>query len=217
MIYLNSLNIQSTLLLDSVFKPIKIISAKKAIELLYRNVVEVIEVNSKEFNDEIYYETYGFKTWTEMSYLKHEIETGNLEIEFIKTSSSVIQVPKVLRLINNYIGKKHKVRLSRKNLFERDDYTCQYCGRRLAASQLSIDHVIPKSKGGKTHWTNVVAACHKCNTKKANKTLNEANLKLRKKPKTPKSSLAFKNNAKRVKDWDHFISNVYWNTDIEEA
>ena len=93
-------------------------------------------------------------------------------------------VPKVLRLLKLVRAVyKQKVPFSRKNIMVRDDFVCQYCG--VIGERLTIDHVIPKSRGGKTNFENCVGACKTCNAKKANKTPREAKMFLRKQPYSP--------------------------------
>lgn len=88
----------------------------------------------------------------------------------VHSPSTEIQVPAVV-VTKEYFNFNKAIRYSRKNLFLRDLYQCQYCGETFIEDDLTVDHVIPKSKGGTTVWTNVVAACIPCNTKKANKYL----------------------------------------------
>ncbi|NIR52078.1 HNH endonuclease, partial [candidate division KSB1 bacterium] len=79
--------------------------------------------------------------------------------------------------------KRKVVSFSKKNILRRDDFTCQYCGNQ--ENPLTVDHIIPKSRGGKTTWTNVVVACKPCNMKKGSRTASEANMLLKKKPVQP--------------------------------
>ncbi|KAJ8448572.1 hypothetical protein Cgig2_012216 [Carnegiea gigantea] len=93
---------------------------------------------------------------------------------------AVLQVPHLLQVMKR---KKIRNTLSRKNLFYRDDYMCQYCS---ATSNLTVDHVVPISQGGKWEWENLVTACAKCNSRKGKKTLEEAKMNLKRQPKAPK-------------------------------
>lgn len=101
----------------------------------------------------------------------------------IRSVSSYFRAPAVLKL-RRYIQPKRyrRVRLSRENIFLRDEYKCQYCGDEFTYRELTLDHVMPVSRGGPKSWKNLVAACHKCNHKKGNRTPREANMKLLKKP-----------------------------------
>ncbi|MCP4632235.1 MAG: HNH endonuclease [candidate division Zixibacteria bacterium] len=96
---------------------------------------------------------------------------------------SFIPLPSVVKL-DIYVKVPHKrIVLTRKNIIKRDNHTCQYCGRK--DRPMTVDHIIPKQYDGKDTWENLVCACVKCNNKKSNKTPEQANLKLRSKPKRP--------------------------------
>jgi 5-methylcytosine-specific restriction endonuclease McrA len=97
---------------------------------------------------------------------------------------TVIDLPAVVRL-NHHVRRPTPVlRVSRKAIFARDEHTCQYCGTRSTA--LTIDHVVPKDRGGTTDWTNLVCCCTKCNNLKGNQTPEESGLRLRRRPFRPK-------------------------------
>jgi len=104
----------------------------------------------------------------------------------VKCSKGHFVIPSVLRLLTIVPWKAHMghTRFSRKNVMIRDNNECQYCGKKVSKNA-TIDHVIPISRGGKSEYTNCVTSCHECNNGKANKTLAEAGLKLRRKPKSP--------------------------------
>ena len=105
--------------------------------------------------------------------------------QVLHSPTHTMHLPAVVKL-NRYIRPyPRKVKFSRQNLYYRDNYTCQYCNRHFPTSQLTYDHVIPRSKGGKTSWTNVVTACVRCNLKKGNKLLHQLNLNLLKEPSEP--------------------------------
>lgn len=93
---------------------------------------------------------------------------------------AVLRVPQLLQVVKR---RRVKQSLSRKNILYRDDFTCQYCS---SGDNLTIDHVIPISRGGKWEWENLVTACARCNSRKGQKTLEQANMKLRKIPRAPK-------------------------------
>ena len=104
---------------------------------------------------------------------------------FYHSPSLTFQVPAVIRL-NTYVTISYKlVTFTRKNIFLRDNFTCYYCRDQFKPKELTLDHVLPKSKGGWHNWDNVVSACIPCNKKKGNKTPAEANMSLLRKPKTP--------------------------------
>ena len=104
--------------------------------------------------------------------------------KLIRSTTQSLSLPKILRLFNRHNTQRH-VKFTRLNVYLRDNYTCQYCTKPFAFKELTFDHVIPISKGGKTNWKNIVTCCKKCNTKKAAQTLKESGLKLMNKPKRP--------------------------------
>ncbi|MCR4392925.1 MAG: HNH endonuclease [Dehalococcoidales bacterium] len=108
-------------------------------------------------------------------------------IGFIRTSNSIYPLPSVIRLC--YLVKRPhpQPKLTRMEIFNRDHYTCQYCGKQ--SQQLTIDHVIPRHQGGKHTWENLVSACAACNRKKAGRTPEQAHMKLLKTPARPASSI----------------------------
>ena len=107
----------------------------------------------------------------------------------IRTSMGVMKVPTAL-VMAYYVRVPHRhVPCTKVNILRRDGYECQYCGRKLTNSTGTIDHVVPQSKGGRHHWSNVVASCVKCNNRKDNKTPDEAGMKLRCMPYVPRHDM----------------------------
>jgi 5-methylcytosine-specific restriction endonuclease McrA len=112
------------------------------------------------------------------------------KVEVLKETQEVMYngtfVPKVLRLfktLSHVYGRR--LQWSRNNIYIRDNYTCQYCGDHLHESKVTIDHVMPQSRGGKNTWENTVCSCYACNNAKADRTPEEAKLKLKTKPRAP--------------------------------
>jgi 5-methylcytosine-specific restriction endonuclease McrA len=104
----------------------------------------------------------------------------------VRSASHAMEMPSVVRLRRSGRGRAHKgVKFCRGNVYRRDGFTCQYCGDRPGASHLTFDHVIPRSRGGLTEWTNIVTACSECNAHKADRTPNEAGLTLARPPVRP--------------------------------
>jgi 5-methylcytosine-specific restriction endonuclease McrA len=120
------------------------------------------------------------------------VYTGKADVleEYEETVSSVsatFNIPAVIRLKRAVSPHKKAVKFSRINIFTRDGFSCQYCGAKKPMKELNYDHVIPRDQGGKTVWENIVAACYPCNGRKANKTPEQAKMKLLKRPVHPKS------------------------------
>jgi 5-methylcytosine-specific restriction endonuclease McrA len=134
----------------------------------------------------------------------------------IRTPRMTLVAPEVIRL-TAYEGRgEGTVVFSRRNLFKRDRYTCQYCGNQPGPEALTIDHVLPKSRGGKSEWTNCVLACLPCNARKADRTPMEANLVLRRPPRKPAwSALVNIPRSQRHLSWDQFLSRAYWDVELE--
>jgi 5-methylcytosine-specific restriction endonuclease McrA len=122
----------------------------------------------------------------------------------LRSISKSYPFPSVI-LIKRYINIPYKgVVLSRHNIFKRDSHKCQYCG---TGKELTIDHVIPRSKGGKTSWTNLVTACKKCNTHKGDYSIEKAGLKLQNMPVKPSyiSFIRMSHGALR-EDWNQYLN-----------
>ncbi|MCL4561416.1 MAG: HNH endonuclease [Chloroflexi bacterium] len=123
----------------------------------------------------------------------------------IKTVSRSYPLPSVIRLEKMIIRPRSRIKLTRREVFRRDNYTCQYCGRH--SLDLTIDHVIPRHLGGKHTWTNVVAACSQCNHRKGGRTLEEAKMHLLRTPKEPPASAfyVFGRHLAENAEWEPFI------------
>ncbi len=127
---------------------------------------------------------------------------------YVTTVRLRIRVPKVLLLRDYDQLPVQEVKFSRETLFERDNYCCQYCGNSFEPGQLNMDHVIPRDRGGRTSWENIVTSCIKCNSRKANRLPHQANMHLIRKPERPRwrpfvSSLIGQDYDR---EWDHFIN-----------
>jgi 5-methylcytosine-specific restriction endonuclease McrA len=123
----------------------------------------------------------------------------------IQTIRQTIPIPSVIRLEHMIHRPRLQVKLTRGEVFRRDKYTCQYCGR--SSNDLTVDHVWPKHLGGEHTWTNVVAACPSCNHRKGGRQLEEARMTLLHVPKEPPASARyiFGHHLKENTEWDPFI------------
>lgn len=136
--------------------------------------------------------------------------------DFELTSVHVkIKCPSVIRLLAFVSSKKQRVKFSRINVFSRDKYTCQYCGREPGTGSLTYDHVLPRSRGGKTVWDNIATCCIPCNSKKADRTPEEAGMKLRTKPAKPSWTPHAKLIIALPKTPDCWRNWLYWNQELE--
>jgi 5-methylcytosine-specific restriction endonuclease McrA len=109
------------------------------------------------------------------------------------------------------------VKFNRRNIFARDGNHCQYCGRKFPTAELSLDHVIPRSRGGKTTWTNVVCCCLSCNVKKGGRAPSQAGLKLQNKPVKPRRSpvVHVELSSSRYRSWKQFLDHAYWSVELK--
>jgi 5-methylcytosine-specific restriction endonuclease McrA len=115
--------------------------------------------------------------------LKGVATTEEEDGSFVHSTRMAFRIPSVIRL-TEFRHIPHQTRaLSRKNILIRDRYTCQFCGRTLPAAELTLDHIIPRSRGGHTDWDNLVACCHKCNNLKGDRLPEEAGIKLKRPPR----------------------------------
>jgi len=124
---------------------------------------------------------------------------------YIHSANNLYPKPSVIRLGRMIHRPRPQVKLTRKEVFRRDKYRCQYCGRQTL--DLTIDHIFPRHLGGMHTWTNVVTACSSCNHKKGGRTLKDANMKLLHKPDTPPQSAIyiFGRHIKQYAEWEQFI------------
>ena len=139
-------------------------------------------------------------------YLKRVNVAAEYE-EVVRSEKLTLPLPSVI-VLKNYVVPTKAVPFTRATLFLRDEFTCQYCGYK--GKDLTFDHVVPKSRGGKTRWDNVVAACQSCNLRKAAKTTSQAGFKLKKTPTKPSPEVLL-NKGKKFppsdmhKSWSDFL------------
>ena len=192
----------SVLVLNRSYLPIQVTSVRRAFALIYQGIARA--VNER-------YQTFDFESWAELA----QVRDG----ETVGTLRGPIPVPRVIVLTAfDRVPKRH-VRFSRINIYARDNFTCQYCGVRHARSELNLDHVVPRSLGGRSTWENVVCSCLDCNRRKGSKTPAKAGLQLRRAPArprwTPLMNLMLSN--VRYTEWRPFLNVVdasYWNTEL---
>ena len=129
--------------------------------------------------------------------------------DIVRSVSLAMRMPSVVRLSRHAGRRKRTLKFSRINVMMRDDFSCQYCGEQKTMRELTYDHVLPKTRGGKTTWENIVTACRHCNSRKADRTPEEAGMALRKKPKQPTwlPTGSFYVDSSRIPDtWKDWVS-----------
>ena len=199
----------NVLVLNKNYMAVRVIGVRRAFSMLLRKIAEVISIE-----DGAYY-NYDFESWCEVSELHRSFAPR--EHDWVSAINFHIAVPRIIRLISYDRLPKRNVKFNRRNIFDRDRNKCQYCGKNFATSELSLDHVVPKSKGGKAEWINIVCACFKCNSKKGGRTPQQANMKLIKKPFKPKYSplIHIHLGSKRYQSWRHFVNDAYWSVELK--
>ena len=191
----------SVLVLNRIYQPVHVTSVKRAFSLLYQGIAKAIDDQ---------YKLYEFSDWAELSAAEHDS---------VGTINRRIRIPRVLVLSAYEHLPKGRVRFSRLNIYARDGDTCQYCGRKLARNELNLDHVIPRTQGGKTSWENVVCSCVPCNLRKGGRTPDQAHMTLLKRPLRPRWTPFFRGSARRVtyREWLPFLTLAeasYWNVEL---
>ena len=156
------------LVLNRNWQPITFLPVQTAIVNVLRDMASVLDVQD--------YLLVTFEEWMELGR-----DTGRT----IRTPNREIPAPEVVVLKQYGERPPRKVVFNRPNLYQRDEFTCQYCGVALPSGDLTIEHVLPRSRGGPTTWENCVAACEECNARKADRTPREAGMKLRSRPGRP--------------------------------
>jgi 5-methylcytosine-specific restriction endonuclease McrA len=197
------------LVLNKHYMAIRVVNVRRAISLLYRELAEVISVDDGAYNN------YCFDSWLEVSQLRQQFEPR--DHDWINTVRLNIAVPRIVRLLFYDRLPRGSVTFNRRNIYARDGNRCQYCGERFVTSELSLDHVIPRSMGGKATWYNIVCACVKCNSKKGGRPPGPANMKLINKPVKPKRSpiIALKLGEGRYQSWKQFLDHAYWSVELK--
>ena len=200
----------SVLVLNRLYMAVHVVNVRRAFGLLCRELAEVIHLEEGKFA------TYSFESWREMSELRAEAKQPH--DDWIRSVNFEIQVPRVIRLLAFDRLPKQKLHLNRRNVLARDSHLCQYCGRHFPTHLLSIDHVVPRSRGGETTWENVVCACLACNVKKGGRTPHEAHMKLIQPPVRPKRNplLLLKLSNPKYEGWRTWLDSVYWEVGAKE-
>jgi 5-methylcytosine-specific restriction endonuclease McrA len=199
----------NVLVLNKHYMAIRIVGARRAFSLLCRRLAEVVSCEDGA------YANYDFQSWCEVSELKRNFEPQNHD--WVSTVNFYIAVPRIIRLLFYDRLPRTEVKFNRRNIFARDKNRCQYCGKKQPTSELSLDHVIPRSAGGKAVWANIVCACTKCNVKKGGRTPQQAGITLIQKPAKPKHNplIHVHLGSQRYSSWKQFLDNAYWSVELK--
>jgi 5-methylcytosine-specific restriction endonuclease McrA len=185
------------LILNRNWQPVTFLPVQTAIVNVMRDMASVLDP-----------ENYLLMTFEEWVDAHHDVASHKGEAQWIQTPSMSILCPEVCVLKKYGERPPRKVVFNKPNLARRDEWTCQYCGAPLPERKLTVEHILPRSRGGPTTWENCVAACGDCNARKADQTPNEAGMRLRTKPQKPTWTprLALPRGRTMRPSWQPFIA-----------
>ena len=189
-----------TLILNRNWQPVNVATVARALVLVWNEAARV--ANPDDF------QLYTWQDWSRIA-----PRDGDAFIQAVRLR---LRVPEVIVLAEYDRLPSAAVSFSRRNVFKRDLWSCQYCGVRPGGEELTIDHVVPRSHGGASTWDNCVLSCVDCNKRKADRTPQQAGMKLRKAPVRPAWKPLYARHAMRIESWSKFISETYWNVPLED-
>jgi 5-methylcytosine-specific restriction endonuclease McrA len=189
-----------TLVLNRNWQPVHVTPVARALTMLWNETAVVVDPDD--------FRQYTWADWSRLAPRAGE--------PFLQAVRARFRVPEVLTLTRYDRTRPLTVTFSRRNLFKRDHYTCQYCGARPGTSELSIDHIVPRSRGGVSNWENCVLACIDCNKRKGHRTLDESHMRLRRPPFRPSWRPLYASHGVRIESWSKFLSEAYWNVALDE-
>ena len=189
-----------TLVLNRNWQPVGVATVAKTLTKVWNETARIV--------DPVDYQQYSWQGWSQL-----RPESDDL---FIQTNRFQLRVPEVITLTKYDRLPANAVTFSRRNVFKRDKFMCQYCGAQPGSEELTIDHVLPRAQGGTSTWANCVLACIDCNSRKADRTPQQARMPLRSPPVRPKWKPVYASRGIRIESWSRFISESYWNVELDE-
>lgn len=194
------------LVLNRNFYAIEVIDWRRALGLVYLNRAMVVDEGCR---------TYDFGDWLDLSRGISESPAG-----FVHTPSLKIAIPEVIALRVFGCVPRREVTFCRRNIYGHYGYRCCYCGRPFPSEELTLDHVLPRSRGGRTDWLNIVTCCVPCNRRKGDRLPVEAGMRLMIAPTRPRPKagavLRLRSPIAIRRSWQQFIDEAYWETPLEQ-
>ncbi|MFC1739329.1 HNH endonuclease [Planctomycetota bacterium] len=199
----------NVLVLNKHYMAIRIVGAKRAFSLLFRELAEVVSLEDGSYSN------YDFQSWCEVSEFKRNFRPNGHD--WVSTVNFHIAVPRIIRLLFYDRLPRTEVKFNRRNIFARDKNRCQYCGKKFTTNELSLDHIVPRSLGGKSKWENIICSCTECNVKKGGRTPQQAGMKLIKQPVKPRCNplVHIHLGHHRYQSWKQFLDNAYWSVELK--
>ena len=179
-----------TLVLNRNWQPIHVTTVVRALVMLWNDIARVVEPDE-----------YRLFTWEEWAELEPDPDAP-----CIRSARARLRVPEVVCLARYDRLPSSAVTFSRRNVAKRDHHTCQYCGAQPGWDRITVDHVVPRSQGGVSSWTNCVAACEPCNARKADRTPEQAGLHLRRHPARPEWKPLYAAHGSAIASWSKFLA-----------
>ncbi len=200
----------NVLVLNKHYAAVRVISAKRAFCLLFKRIAEIVAVDDRSW------QSYDFESWRDLS--KYRAKYEREHHEWIRCVRFELAVPRIVRLLGYDRLPRREVKFTRRNIYARDRSRCQYCGRKFPTSELSLDHVVPRSRGGITDWGNIVCCCVTCNVRKGGRTPREAHMRLIVEPRKPKRSpvVTIRLTSEKYASWKQFLDAAYWNVELRD-
>lgn len=188
----------NVLVLNRLWQAVHITTARCAVVLLYGGRAKALDAN---------YVCYDWDSWVS----RPPAESGGKQ-DFVQGVNARFVVPRIVQLIDFDRVPRARVKFTRANIYLRDRYCCQYCGRKGKKSELNIDHMVPRSRGGGSTWDNVVVACIPCNRRKANRLPEEIGMFPQRRPTRPRwhPALTPSGDGPPHPQWRPFLEAAYW-------
>jgi 5-methylcytosine-specific restriction endonuclease McrA len=191
----------SVLVLNNLYQAVQITGVQRAFRLFYTGRARALSPD---------FVSYDFANWCDLPV--------GIEDEVIRTPDRRVRIPRVIQLVYYDRVPHREVRFTRRNIFYRDKSRCQYCGKVFPQRELNLDHVVPLSRGGRSAWDNVVAACVPCNSRKGNRTPLDAGMRLVRRPKKPAGHPVLRASwiGALHEEWRTFLDEAYWNVELSD-
>jgi 5-methylcytosine-specific restriction endonuclease McrA len=206
----NSALNSNVLVLNRHYAAVRVVSAKRAFCMILKRVAEIVSVEDRSW------QSYDFTSWREVSEYRAKYEREHYE--WVRCVRFELAVPRVIRLLVYDRLPRREVKFTRRNIYARDRSRCQYCGKKFPTTELSLDHIVPRSRGGTNDWPNIVCCCVRCNVRKGGRTPTEAGMRLVALPVKPRRSPAvtLRLTSEKYASWKQFLDAAYWNVELRD-
>jgi len=198
------------LVLNKYYAAVRVVSARRAFVMIFKQIAEVVLPENGG------YVSHDFQSWLQVSQERALYQHDHFD--WVRCVRFEVAVPRIVRLLTYDRVPRQPVKFNRRNIFARDRNRCQYCGKRFPMTELSLDHVVPRSRGGGASWENIVCCCVACNVRKGGRVPREANMRLIAEPVKPKRSpiLTLRLSSEKYASWKQFLDAAYWNVELRD-